>query len=202
MKQRQRAFSLMEMMVAAAAAAGLLVAVMGIFSLALRRWNVQASHSMATQEATVALEKMCKEIRDSLSFSGQSVNTNPVYNFTLPNATDASGNYVPQRSGSALTYNAGTQVRFYLSDTTGSQSVIGGKALWRAYLPAGQVIWQKDNTWSLRAAGIPRYDNIQSLTFTIPSTNSVQVSLQVTATQGKEPGTSTLTRQVYLANHN
>src|SRR5437764_13988833 len=102
-----RGFSLPEVLLAVSIMSGVLVGVLGILNLGLRRWNTQAGHSLAMQEANIAMERMCKDIRSAISFNTVTVGSNVVNNFVLPANTDAAGNYIPQRSGAALTYNSG-----------------------------------------------------------------------------------------------
>jgi hypothetical protein len=104
-----------------------------------------------------------------------------------------------------LAYGAGARVRFYLSDATGAPGVSGGTALWRATAPAGGgTTWTPDTAWSRLGAASTRYDNVPAFSISRVAglTDTVQIALSLTVTEGNANKTITLTRQVFLPHAN
>jgi hypothetical protein len=95
-------------------------------------------------------------------------------------------------------------VRFYLSDATGAPGVSGGTALWRATAPAGGATWTPDTAWSRLGAASTRYDNVPAFSISRVAglTDTVQIALSLTVTEGNANKTITLTRQVFLPHAN
>ena len=107
-----RGFTLIEMVIASAAMAVMLIGICEILQLAVRRWDIQTSYSVSVGTVDTALERVQADARFATTFSTSSVAGNPIYIFTLPANTDAAGNYVPQRVSGALQYVAGPKVCF------------------------------------------------------------------------------------------
>jgi Tfp pilus assembly protein PilW len=184
--------------------------ILSIFAFTTRHWGRQVSSTTSMLQATLALDKIEKEMRSAIAFSTTTSSGKTIYSFTLPGSTDSSGNYLPvfQSNQGAnvenvIGYSAGTTAGYYLSNTTGALTVSGGTALWRATYSGGT--WTKDTSWSLNSASQPRYGTVQSFTITpvldmTGYASSVQISITVSVTEGQQSDTYTLTRQVFLMN--
>ena len=195
-----RGFTLIEMVIASAAMAVMLIGICEILQLAVRRWDIQTSYSVSVGTVDTALERVQADARFATTFSTSSVAGNPIYIFTLPANTDAAGNYVPQRVSGALQYVAGPKVCFYLSDLTGGEGVANGTVLWRATAPTGSAVFTPDQSWSLVNRTLGRCSNIQS--FSISTTgmpiNSAQVSIALSDTTGFQTHNYSVVRELAM----
>lgn len=206
-RRSRAAFTLAEVAVAAAAACVLMVSISGIYTLAVGRWGWQVSRAKAIQAADAAMERMCREIRRAVSCTVLTLGGgNTVGEFVLPNNTDSGGNYIPQRAGAVLSYVAGRTVRFYRSDLTGMDYVVGGTIVWRESRAAGSSTWMWDTAWSLESQSPARgrCANVVALDFTTAGqpAHTVLVTLSVQIAEGPKTSTYTVSRQVYMENHN
>ncbi len=121
----------------------------------------------------------------------------------MPGNTDTGGNYVPVQQSGKLTYTSGVLVQFYIGNPNG-KNVLGNHNLWRQTL-APDLKGTPDNAWSLTpGTNVPLFPHVTALTFTTTGmpANTVRVSLTMTDTEGGQTSTETVTRSVYLSNHN
>lgn len=205
----RRGVTLIEMLIAMSVVSVVLIAVLNVFNVSQRLFDKQVGRSESIAEANLAMDLMCKEISSSIIY-GTDVNGD-IY-FIPPATTDASGNYLPIRFGGVLFYYGTTAVKFYPSDAgggnwgsnTGDSST--GTYLWRSTTTKlnGNPKWQADDAWSTQPGGqTPKFPNISSLVFTtagLPA-NTIQVSLTVKTKEGGQSSNYTVTRIVYLQNH-
>ena len=217
---RCRGVTLIEMLIAMSVVSCVLLAVVNVMTSSQRLFNSQVGNAKSLLGANRAMDAMCAEIGNAVSSANDS-NGNPSI-FIMPLGTDSSGNYVPNASGA---YDPGTAVQFYLSDGTGKTNNGHTKAgvgidLWRTtgvtttsggllggLLGGGgtTTTWTTDTKWGYEPGGtIMKYQNISALTFTTTGmpANTVQVSLTVYDKEGGQTSPYTLTRDVYLSNHN
>ena len=215
---RCRAFTMIELVVAIAVVAILLFSVVSVFQIGIRRWDVQTSFAYSLQTSNTAIEKIEKDARNATSFTTAASGSNTLYEFTMPADIDSStkdnvdnsipspgGIYIPERPDTDLTYADGVQYCYYLSDITGGQSVTGGTILWRASAPAGSSTFTKDTSWSLVNTTVARCSGIQSFAISQPAANpdtTVQVDMSVAGTSGHTTHTYTISREMYMGNHN
>lgn len=218
MKTR-RGITLIEMLIAMSVLSVVLLAVLNVLNFSKSAWNNQVGRSEAISEANLAVEMMSKEIGNAVSYQTDSNNAPSI--FILPANTDANGNYVPALQSGSLGYAAGTPVQFYLSDKNGTAST--GTTLWRqtsstttttsgGLLGTGLLggtttttTWTPDAAWSQLPGGkAGKFPDVTALAFRtagLPA-NTVQVSVTVTIKEGGQSSRYTVTRNVYLANHN
>ena len=209
----RRGVTLIEMLIAMSVVSCVLIAVLNVFNFSTRLWNNQVGNSKSMAEANLAMELICKEIGSAVSYQNDS-SGNPSI-FTLPANTDASGNYIPISQSGSLTYASGVPVQFYLGDKTGRIKSSGTQnvGLWRQTAQSGGLlggllgglIWTPDTNWSYYPGGSNlKYPYFSALIFTTTGmpANTVQVTLTVTTHEGGQASSYTLTRDVYLTNHN
>ena len=219
--RRSRGITLIELLVVLSVVASLLFAVLGIFRLIVLQWNGQVSRSKAVLTANLGIDEIANEMADATAFNlvdGELNNT-----FTMPANTDAPGNYVPAWHGATLAYAAGDRVQYYLA---GPDGVSAGNILWRRYNAYGTsngqskndnqsgnnqgdnqayAGWVNDSTASLRPGSATHgaVENVTSLNF-IPNyaNNTVYIVMTVTAIENQKKYAFTVSRNVYLQNHN
>ncbi|HLJ55542.1 MAG TPA: hypothetical protein VKT77_10935 [Chthonomonadaceae bacterium] len=196
--------TLIELLVALGLSGVVIIAVSGIFMGIQKQWSFSSTRARAVESGEMALDQVCSDIRNAISL--QAVDGSKTNTFSLPNATDTAGNYVPARVSSTLQYVAGSRIHYYLSDSTGTAG--SGTMLWRETnsAPSGNTGWTPDSTWSLvtTSGSKARYNNISNIAFStsgLPS-NIVQVSITILTTEGTQTYSLTLTRSVYLVDHN
>ena len=199
-------------MVTVTVSAVVMVALTTLLGGVTREWGTQVSRGRAVQAANLAMGKLAKELRSAVLF--QAVDGTKTNTFTMPANTDASGNFIPAWNRTYLRYASGYRVHYYLSDLTGLAAT--GTVLWRETNPlsSGSAGWIPDVTslapGSLTAGGALTasargcVDSVTALTFTTSPAkpNTVQVSLTVSCVEGKVSTPYTLTRSIYLGNHN
>ncbi len=203
-KRSARGVTLIELMVSIGLTGLVLIAVSGILMGIQRQWVFSSTRAKAVETGEIALDQMASDVRNGITFlavDGAKTNT-----FSLPNTVDSSGNYIPARVGTLLQYVAGSRIRYYLSDSTGTAGT--GTMLWRQTnsAPTGDAGWTADSAWSLAAGSgsKTKYNNISALTFTTSGmpANVVLISVTVQVTEGTQVYTLSLQRSVYLSNHN
>lgn len=187
---RNRGVSLIEVLLAATLMAIVLVPVLEVFGFITRQWATQVSRGNSVQDANLAMERMAKNIEQSIAFDVTNA-------FIMPADTDVSGNYVPRWQSGSLAYYPGTQYRFALSNKSGNATPGENKDhLWRYTRPTGGLLtmilssWTKDSNWSLidptkpNSGGVVR--NISVLTFTSVGmpTNMVRASITISTAEG------------------
>ena len=199
-----RGITLIEILVVLSVIATLLGATLAIFRSIAKQWNGQVSRSRAIQMANLGVDRMAKEISQTVQYNAFDTPPTITNTFNPPSDTDAAGNFVPKWSGSNLAYNYDERIRFYLAGPDGSSA---GNILWRTYSDKlnGNGHWTPDKTWSLLSPTSThgRVENVTSLSFQAGSAaNTVVISLTVSAKEGPKTYPYTVTRTVYLANHN
>ena len=218
-QRRNRGVTLIELLVVMSVVATLLFAVLTIFRRIVSQWGGQVSRSRAVLAANLGIDEIVDDMSDGVTFN---LVDGPLYNtFTLPNNTDAAGNYIPVWSGSNLTYAAGDHVQYYLAGTDGASA---GNILWRRYNGSGPTGgkpkkhgkpkkggaqtyagWTDDAGFSMQPGSATHgvVENVTNLNF-IPNylNNTVFISLKVTGMENQNPYSFTITRTVYLQNHN
>jgi type II secretory pathway pseudopilin PulG len=215
--RKRRAFTLVEVVIAAAAVVVLLYGVVGIYVLALHRWDFQTSYGIAIQTTGTALEAIDDDARNAISFTTLAEGSNTLYVFTLPSAAEVNGatvtvtpqnmdavTYIPARTdGVDLDYDNGLQVCYYLSDITGSQTVTGGTILWRATAPAKSSTFTPDKTWSLVNTSQARCSGVQSFSIAASGTdNMVLLTMSVIGASGHQSYSYSVSRDLYEMDHN
>ena len=217
--RRNRGMTLIELLVVMSVVATLLFAVLGIFRMIVLQWSGQVSRSKAILAANLGIDEIANEMADATAFNlvdGVLNNT-----FTLPANTDAAGNYIPAWSGSTLAFAAGDRAQYYLAAADG---VSAGNILWRRYYGNGPTGgkpkrggkpkkggtqtyagWTNDTFASLQPGSAEHglVENVTSLNF-IPNyaNNTVYILMTITVKENQKTYTFTVSRNVYLANHN
>ena len=216
--------TLIELLVVLSVVATLMFATLSIFRRIVLQWNGQVSRSRALLAANLGIDKIANEMSDGVTFNavdGPLTNT-----FTLPANTDAAGNYVPAWNGSTLAYAAGDRTQYYLAAADGASA---GNILWRRYNGSGPTGgkpkkhanqnqqgnnqdnnqtytgWTNDTAASLQPGSVTHgiVENVTSLILVpMPLSNTVSISLTVTAAENQKTYAYTVTRTVYLSNHN
>lgn len=205
MKTR-RGVTLIEILVAATVLALVMGAVLGVFNFSTRQWGRQVSRSEALLSANQAMNALCKDIGNSINVQADSSGVLSV--FTLPGRTDAAGNYVPVLQNGSLAYQPGLQIHYHLSNGKGNAQ--GGTNLWREYWQTGGLLglgssWTQDADWSQLPGGrTTKYPNVTAMTFSTTGmpANTVRVSLTMTYQEGSQTSNYTVSRSVYMSNHN
>ena len=215
----KRGVTLIEVLVVMSVVATLLFAVLAIFRRIVLQWSGQVSRSRALIEANLGMDQIADDMSDGVTFNlvdGLLTNT-----FTLPANTDAAGNYIPVWVGPMLAYAAGDRVQYYLAAADG---VSAGNILWRRYNGngptggktkkngkpkhgGGQTYagWTNDVGFSMLPGSSTHgcVENVTSLVFFPNYTNNtVFISMTVQGTENQSTYSFTLTRWVYLQNHN
>ncbi len=203
-----RGVTLIELLIAATVSALVLIAVLGIFNFSTRQLGAQTSRAKAILIANQAMDAMTKDIRNSISVQADANGVLSVY--TLPGNTDAAGNYVPVWQNGSLVYTPGLQIHYRLSNWKGNAP--SGTSLWREYWQTGGLLglgssWTLDNAWTLLPGGspaMPKFQNVSALAFSnagLPA-NMVRISLTMAIQEGQQTSNYTVSRSVYLSNHN
>lgn len=223
----RRGVTLIELLIAMSVSGLVLIAVLGIFGFSTRQLGTQTGRAQTILRANQAMNAMAQDIQSSITAQNDS-NGNPTI-FILPSNTDNAGDYIPTtpKNGS-LGYQPGSALAYGLSDATGNAAT--GTNLWRYQYqqkgPGGRGLlggllgggpgssWVPDTDWSLLpsssptppkgVAAPPKFPNVTVLTFSsagMPA-NTVQVTLTMTDKEGSQTSSYTVSRIVYLANHN
>ena len=204
--------TLIELLVAMTTSAVVILAITLILGSVTRQWGTQVSRGRAIQIANLAASQIAKEVRNAVFF--QAVDGTKTCTFTMPANTDAQGNFIPAWNHTYLRYASGYRVHYYLSDLTGVSS--SGSVLWRETnsLSTGSIGWVQDTASSLVSGSLSggtltpsargSKDHITALTFSTTSAKpyTVQMSITVSYAEGKVTSNYTLTRSIYLSNHN
>ncbi len=196
----RKGVTLIELLVVLSVLGLVLIPVLGILNFSTRQFGSQTGRAQTILLANQAMNAICKE-------AGRAVSTAPdalgnLY-FVMPGNTDTGGNYVPVQQSGKLTYTSGVLVQFYIGNPNG-KNVLGNHNLWRQTL-APDLKGTPDNAWSLTpGTNVPLFPNVTALTFSTTGmpANTVRVSLTMTDTEGGQTSTETVTRSVYLSNHN
>lgn len=216
--------TLIELLVVLSVVATLMFATLSIFRRIVLQWNGQVSRSRALLAANLGIDKIAGEVATAVTFNSvDGVLTNT---FTLPANTDAAGNYIPAWNGSTLTYALGDRSQYYLAAADGASA---GNILWRRYNgngPHGGALqnygppahnknplvhinnniggWTNDSVSSLQPGSAMHgiVENVTSLILIPMPSNTVYISLTVTAAENQQTYAYTVTRTVYLSNHN
>jgi prepilin-type N-terminal cleavage/methylation domain-containing protein len=202
-----RGVTLIELLVAVSVSGLLLIATLGILNSSTQQLGAQTSRAKAILIANQAMNAMTKDIRNSISVQADAKGVLSVY--TLPGNTDTAGNYVPVWQNGSLVYTPGLQIHYRLSNKKDNSS--GGTNLWREYWQTGGLLglgssFTPDTAWS-DIPGLtdqPYFQPVQTLTFSntgLPP-NTIRVSVTVAVTEGKQSTNYTVSRNVYLSNHN
>ena len=204
--RKSHGFTLTELLVSMAIGSLVLSATFDILVSGVQQWNKQTSFGMSTSQATTAMDRIEREIREATAFSTLTVGGNTIYVFTLP-ANKDNGNYIPQRNADgSFQYVAGGQVAYYLSNTAGTVALTGNtfglNNLWRASRASALGLWVPDTSWSMDNATQARYGNVTNLTMTTTgmSAHVVQVTLTLSVQQGSERHNQVLTRNILMKN--
>jgi len=212
-RNNRRGVTLIELLVAMSVSGLVLIAVLGIFNFSTRQLATQTGRAETLVTGNQAMNAMCKEIGQAVSLGHD--NNGDLY-FLMPANTDVQGNAQPTLLGGLLGYSTSVAaVKFYPSDDTGAtqgsntgSGQSGLTALWRATTTKlnDNPKWQSDRTWSQmpNPAVQPKYPDVTSLTF-VPwgnSQNAVHVTLTMADKEGSQTSSYTVSRFVYLSNHN
>ena len=220
LSRRKRGITLIELLVVMSVVATLLFAVLAIFRRIVLQWSGQVSRSKAILAANLGIDEIANEMQAATTFN--LVDASLTNTFTLPSDTDASGNYVPVWNGSTLAYGAGDRVQYYLA---GPDGVSAGNILWRRYNAFGTsngqpknrgqakknkgaatyAGWVNDTFDSMQPGSVTHgiVENVTALNFIpIAANNAVFISLTVTGVENQKTYAFTVTRIVYMQNHN
>lgn len=214
-QNNHRGVTLIELLVAMSVSGLVLIAVLGIFGFSTRQFGAQTGRAETMLTANQAMNAMCKEIGQAVSYG---YDKNGDLYFLMPANTDAQGNAQPGLLGGLLGLGystSATAVKFYPSNDTGSTQgsnsstgQTGITALWRATTtkPNGNPKWQADTAWSQlpNATATPKYSDVTALTFSttgLPA-NTIRVTLTLADKEGSQTSSYTVSRSVYLSNHN
>lgn len=209
----RRGVTLIELLIAMSVLGIVLIPVLGILGFATRQFGSQTSRAQTILLANKTLNAVCKDVGNSISVQADSNGVLSV--FTLPGNTDTAGNYIPVAQNGSLVYVPGLQIHYYLCDATGKNNsghTQPSKAtnLWREYWQTGGLLglgssWVTDTAWSQQGGNAgTRYPNMSTMSFTttgLPA-NTIRVSLTMTDKEGGQTSSYTVTRSVYLSNHN
>jgi prepilin-type N-terminal cleavage/methylation domain-containing protein len=206
-RKNRRGVTLIELLVAMSVSGLVLIGVLGIFGFSTRQLGTQTGRAQTQVLGNQAMNAICKEIGQAISV-GNDPSGNPT-EFIMPSVNPGTGGLLGALVGGVLNYTPGSQTRFYLSDTSGS--VQGGTCLWRSTATnvAGNSLglFTPDSVWSLLPGGspaLPKFPNVTALTFSttgMPS-NTVKVTLTMADKEGSQTSSYTVSRIVYLSNHN
>lgn len=205
----RRGVTLIELLVVVSVLGIVLIPILGIFGFATRQFGSQTGRAKTIFIANQAMNAMTKEISKAVTTQNDSSGIPSI--FVMPGSTDASGNYTPVMQSGTLTYTSGVPVQFYTGNPNGKNN--GAKNLWRQTAQSGGLLggllggltWTPDSKWSLTpGTNVPLFPNVSSLTFTTAGmpANTVRVSLTMTDTEGSQTSSYTVSRSVYLSNHN
>lgn len=209
----RRGVTLIELLVVVSVLGIVLIPILGIFGFATRQFGSQTGRAKTIMLANQAMNAMAKDIHNCISVQADA-NGNPT-NFTLAGNTDASGNYVPISQNGTLTYQPLMGIRFRLSNA--NDTAASGTTLWREHwehngnpnllsgLFGSGGSWVGDTSWSQQPGGTrTNFANTTALTFITAGmpANTVRVSLTMTDAEGSQTSSYTVSRSVYLSNHN
>ncbi len=212
-RNNHRGVTLIELLVAMSVSGLVLIAVLGIFGFSTRQLGAQTGRAETMLTGNAAMNAMCKEIGQAVSFG---TDKNGDLYFLMPANTDVQGNGIPALLGGVLGYSTNAAaVKFYPSNDMGSTqgsntggTLTGITALWRATTtkPNGNPKWQADTAWSQlpNATATPKYSDVTALTFSttgLPA-NTIRVTLTLADKEGSQTSSYTVSRSVYLSNHN
>ncbi len=207
----RRGVTLIELLVVVSVLGLVLIPVLGILNFSTRQFGTQTGRAQTILLANQAMNAMTKEIGKAVNAQND-INGIPSI-FVMPGNTDAGGNYVPVQQSGKLTYTSGVPVQFYIANPNGKYVGGNNHNLWRQTAQSGGLLggtlsgltWTPDNAWSLTpGTNVPLFPNVTALTFSTTGmpANTVRVSLTMTDTEGGQTSTETVTRSVYLSNHN
>lgn len=190
--------TLIELMIACGLTALIVTAVCGVYVYALRLWDRGQAASSAHMTASLGMTRICKVLDLATNADTDAFG---VFKIWVPRDKDSAGEYLPcWESNAELRYHTGDEVVFYLSNYTGSPSATGD-ILWK------RVNGNPDSGYSLLPnSRMGRVSPVQALSLRVVYTQGTRKLVQVTITaqqkQGREIGSLTLKRYVYLRNHN
>ena len=198
---RRIGFTLIELLVAMSVSGLVLIAVLGIFGFSTRQFGTQTGRAETVLLDNQAMDAMCKEIGQAVSTA---TDTKGRPYFVMPSSGNAQSGYSPTSVNGTVSYSSGTLVQFYLSNQNGQGNA--GQILWRQTLSVG-LLGTPDTVWSMLPGGrpaLPKYPDVTALTFTTTGmpANTIQVSVTMADKVGGQTSSYTVTRCVYLANHN
>lgn len=208
----RRGVTLIELLVVVSVLGLVLIPVLGIMGFATRQFGSQTGRAKTILLANQAMNAMTKEIGKAVNVQNDSSGVPSI--FVMPGSTDANSNYTPVMQSGTLTYTSGVPVQFYLGNAKGkANNGSNSNNLWRQTAQSGGLLggllgglkWTPDSNWSLTpGTNVPLFPNVSSLTFTTAGmpANTVRVSLTMTDTEGSQTSSYTVSRSVYLSNHN
>lgn len=212
-RNNRRGVTLIEMLIAMSVSGLVLIAVLGIFGFSTHQLGTQTGRAETMLIAGQAMNAVCKEIGQAVSYG---IDQNGDLYFLMPASADSQGNGLPALLGGILGYSTSAiAVKFYPSDSTGAtqgsntgSALSGITSLWRATTTKlnGNPKWQADTVWSRMPGSTtnPKYPDVASLTFSTTGmpANTVQVTLTMQDKEDSQTSNYTVTRSVYLSNHN
>ena len=203
--------SLIELLIVITVLPVVLIAVLSVFSAITQQWKTQVSRGQAIRIANIAMAQMTKELRNAVLF--QAIDGTKTNTFIMPANIDANGNFTPVWNHTFIMYASGYRAHYYLSDLTGTAAT--GTVLWRESNPhsTGSTGWVQDSVTSLAPGSLSggtltasargNVDHVTSLAFAAGAvSNTVQATLSISYQEGKITSVYTLSRLIYLSNHN
>ncbi len=202
-----RAFTLVELLVAATASTLVLVGICGIYLSTARDWESQQGVAGALTTTTTA----CAKLTDYIS---QSCGVQIVTRFTtgdsiivnLPLDKVYTNVYAPIWNGGGFEYRSGSWIGFYLSDATGNPSV-NGTILWAATVDMthNPPVATPDSSWSMYYGSQKgKVAPIKTLAFTLDQTGecpAVTVTVTTQYKSGRTTAQVTRSKTICLRNY-
>ncbi len=200
-RHSRRGVTLIEMLVAMSVLGLVLIPILGILNFSTHQFGSQTGRAKTILLANQAMNAMCSEIGQATSTG---TDTYGRLYFVMPNTGSAQTGFIPTLLNGVLSYSSGNYVQFYLSNQNGQAS--SGQFLWRQTL-APDMKGTPDTVWSLLRGGAsapPRFPSVTALSFTTTGmpANTVRVSLTMADKEGGQTSSYTVSRSVYLSNHN
>lgn len=195
---RDQGVTLIELIIASSLTALVATAVCGVYVYALRLYERGQAANSAYVAATLGVDRMARLVENAVDAHASSYGRLTIW---LPMDQDSDGHHLPCWVGnSSLRYRPGDQITFYLSDTTGNAQLWHGNILWRS------VNGQPDPSWSLLPGGTQgRVAPVTELLFwiaTFDTRKRVCIAVRTEQTYGNKVYPLTISRYVYLRNHN
>ena len=197
-RERRRAgTTLVEVLIASAVVALVVGALCEMYLTGQRLTKRVHAEGTAWQMATLGMERMATIIEQAVRFEVKDGGTG--LKVVMPRLTDSEGNYVPKAEKDKLKYEDGEEDKFYLANSGGLSA---GDILWLRRKPRGGDDLP-DSEWSLTpGTTMGRVQPVSSLTFVKVNDRAVTATIAVTEAYGGKSASASLTRTIYLRNHN
>lgn len=205
--RHSRGFTLIELNVVIVISAVLLLAISAIFLALNNMWERTANRNRSEINMSEGISRMAVDMRNGVSCQVLTrFTTNDAVVITLPSSMIDAKNYGIQVYSNKLQYAPGAQKAYYLSDSSGSWSK-NGNILWSgAASGSGASITVTPDTsslWGGTSVGVVQ--PVQAIEIDPPGgsdpANLYTITITAPEVVSGVPGTTTLSRRVYLRNH-